>query len=311
MKKLIALLFAAFTLTTNAQTTQGIAPEYISDLCVVSYIHTDSLGFHWTLVHEKASSPNVVFYTIETASLANPTWTQQAFHDYQQASAFVLDTIPFDTATYFRVASFDSQQNLIYTSVGKPMMITDVQESVSHAALTFTNYEGIEPIYYIVYRGNSPLGLTPYDTIPFNQSAVLTYFDPEADSYGFNYYQIGAVRGSTCDENNASGYAAFSAIALSDIALAGSVGVNENQALLNSISLYPNPAQNTININLGLAASGNIQVLNTLGQVVKTAAFDKSGGQKLTLDIGTLPTGVYFVKVTMGNAAKTLRLVKE
>ncbi len=81
----------------------------------------------------------------------------------------------------------------------------------------------------------------------------------------------------------------------------------------NTITLYPNPAQNTLNINLSQAPTDNInvQVLNPLGQVVNTAIFDKSAGQKLTIDIGNLPAGIYFVKINMGNGVKTLRLIKE
>lgn len=310
MKKLFAVILAVLTIGANAQTTQGISPEYISELCVVSYIHTDSLGFHWTLVHEKASSPDVVFYTFETASIANPTWVQRAFHDYQQASAFVLDTIPFDTASYFRLATYDAAQNLIYTSTGKPMFITSVQESVTHTALTFSSYQGFTPPYYIIYRGNSPLTLAPYDSISGGPGAVQNYFDPEADSYS-HYYQIGAVRPTTCDGNNASGYAALSAIALSDIVLAGTVGVNEQQAL-NAITLFPNPTQNTLNINLNKTSNSNVsvQVLNPMGQVVKTQAFDKAAGQKLTLDIAALPTGIYFVQVQAFDGVKAFKVYK-
>jgi hypothetical protein len=77
--------------------------------------------------------------------------------------------------------------------------------------------------------------------------------------------------------------------------------------------ISPNPAQNILNINFSQVPTENItvQVLNTFGQLVKTHAFDKSSGQKLTVDIGDLSAGIYFVQVQMQNASRAFKVVKE
>ncbi|UPT65448.1 MAG: T9SS type A sorting domain-containing protein [Sphingobacteriales bacterium JAD_PAG50586_3] len=85
-------------------------------------------------------------------------------------------------------------------------------------------------------------------------------------------------------------------------------GVKE--ASINNITIYPNPAQNTLNINLGKApVNATIQLLNPLGQTVKTIS--QNNAQQLTVDIADMPAGIYFVRVNTPNAVKTLRIVKE
>lgn len=309
MKKFLLIIFSTFALNANAQTTQGIDPTLVSDICVFSFIYTDSTGFHWTVAHEKATSPTVEFYTLD--KYENSTWNQEVFHTSFDPSVFILDTVPFDSTSGFRLTSYDGSQNIIYQNLAKPIFIRSIEESVSHTALTFSRYIGFAPNAYIIYRGHSPVDLVPYDTIAASPNAVINYFDPEADSWGWNYYQIGAMRASPCDISNQSGWGAYTGIAFSDIALAGTVGVNE-QALLNNITLYPNPAQNNITVNLSKQPTEgvSINVLNPMGQLVQTTVFDKSAGQKLTVDVATLPTGIYFVQVQAFGGVKAFRLVK-
>lgn len=62
----------------------------------------------------------------------------------------------------------------------------------------------------------------------------------------------------------------------------------------NSVSLYPNPATNVINVVVNTAVSSNIQVevLNMMGQkTIMTQTVDN----KATIDIATLPAGYYMV----------------
>ncbi len=89
------------------------------------------------------------------------------------------------------------------------------------------------------------------------------------------------------------------------------LAVEENDAL-NAINIYPNPAQNNLTINLGKTSpeGATIQVLNTLGQVVKTNGFNKTTGQNLTVDLSGLATGLYFVQVQAFGGSKAFRIVK-
>ena len=72
----------------------------------------------------------------------------------------------------------------------------------------------------------------------------------------------------------------------------------------NSISIYPNPAQNEVTIK-STTTIERVVVVNMMGQVVVTSpSFDKNSGQasspkerEVLLNIQSLPAGVYFVKV--------------
>ena len=69
-----------------------------------------------------------------------------------------------------------------------------------------------------------------------------------------------------------------------------------------SISIYPNPVQNTLNIDLETnSTSVEVQILNTMGAEVLNKIVDVSGiDNKIQLQVGDLPKGVYFLKVNHG-----------
>lgn len=70
--------------------------------------------------------------------------------------------------------------------------------------------------------------------------------------------------------------------------------VKENSSELN-INIYPNPAEDKINIELKKETKGNVVITNQLGQVVKEMNID---GKELTIDIEDLTSGIYFINVS-------------
>lgn len=79
---------------------------------------------------------------------------------------------------------------------------------------------------------------------------------------------------------------------------------------LETISVYPNPAKNVLNISVPaeLGLPDNIAVYNSIGQLVENRS-PKSEDQ-LSLNTTAYSTGVYFVKVTIGQQNRTLRFIK-
>ncbi|MCH9660709.1 MAG: T9SS type A sorting domain-containing protein [Bacteroidetes bacterium] len=83
---------------------------------------------------------------------------------------------------------------------------------------------------------------------------------------------------------------------------ATTLGLNDNNAA--SFNLFPNPAQNEINIVSQEAGEKVVTVYDILGkQVINTTL------QGQILDIAQLTSGIYIVKVAQGNAIATKRLV--
>jgi hypothetical protein len=73
-------------------------------------------------------------------------------------------------------------------------------------------------------------------------------------------------------------------------------------------AVYPNPAQDQVNINLNMEQSENVEVsvFNTVGQVVLNENYGSMNGvNTLTLNLGNLTTGIYFVKIVVGDKVYT------
>jgi hypothetical protein len=82
-----------------------------------------------------------------------------------------------------------------------------------------------------------------------------------------------------------------------------------------SVSLYPNPASDFMNIEftLGTSTNGYITMYNSVGGVVKSINVNNIGGT-ITKEINTsdLSNGLYFVKVKSGDVSsvKTVSITK-
>ncbi len=90
------------------------------------------------------------------------------------------------------------------------------------------------------------------------------------------------------------------------------VGVNETVASFGTVSAYPNPANDVLNMNITLNNNENVTVsmFNTLGQTVITENRNlTSGANNVQLNTSNLEAGVYMVTVTAGNATTTTRVV--
>ena len=67
----------------------------------------------------------------------------------------------------------------------------------------------------------------------------------------------------------------------------------------NDISLFPNPAENEVYLNLEALAGqqGTVAISNSLGQVVQDLTFDQISKDPLRLDISRYSSGLYFVSI--------------
>ncbi|MDP3556347.1 MAG: T9SS type A sorting domain-containing protein [Bacteroidota bacterium] len=88
------------------------------------------------------------------------------------------------------------------------------------------------------------------------------------------------------------------------------VGLNKITHDLNAkIKLYPNPtADGFVNIDVPTTNYSKIEVVNILGAVVASQN-NTLNEEKIKLDLATLPTGTYFVKVTAGEKSYTEKLI--
>ena len=81
----------------------------------------------------------------------------------------------------------------------------------------------------------------------------------------------------------------------------GSPAGIDGPSILRNLELSPNPAQDEITFSLPDSGKEAVHVslLDPLGQVVRTVL--PAPGERIRIDLGTLPAGVYFVRAVAGN----------
>lgn len=79
-----------------------------------------------------------------------------------------------------------------------------------------------------------------------------------------------------------------------------------NTAGASSVSVFPNPAAGSVNIQLANASSGTARLYNTAGGLVYAAAFN---GSSVQLDVSTLPGGLYMLETESGGVVTRTKVV--
>lgn len=92
-----------------------------------------------------------------------------------------------------------------------------------------------------------------------------------------------------------------------------SVGLDEQLETIAQAILFPNPAQNVVNLTLNLAenAGVTVNIFDMAGKQVAAQSFEamNSGDNKIQIDTQDLVPGIYNTVVTSGNSVKNMRLV--
>lgn len=83
-------------------------------------------------------------------------------------------------------------------------------------------------------------------------------------------------------------------------------GIAENK--LESISVYPNPANDRVNMDLSAynGKTATVKIFNTLGQQLIASSFVASGVKTIAVD--ELPSGIYFTQLTVEGKTSTSKL---
>jgi len=150
----------------------------------------------------------------------------------------------------------------------------------------------IEPL--VVYSGETliTLVLMPNDKSSWDNSFIITALHESelADIYGIPISQV---------ELN-----------YPNLDFIETIGISENQELLSSLYLFPNPARDELSIefSLGQPATISFDLYNTLGiqclhQVYALLSRNK---HKKVFDISKLPRGSYFIRCIMTNSSSSV-----
>ena len=80
---------------------------------------------------------------------------------------------------------------------------------------------------------------------------------------------------------------------------------NSNE-ILTTVSLYPNPTKDVLNIETNSISKLNYSVINYLGQVVKSGSIENS-----SINVSNLNAGIYILQVNDGQKSVTKKFIKE
>lgn len=87
----------------------------------------------------------------------------------------------------------------------------------------------------------------------------------------------------------------------------GTAGVDDN-AFVNNVSLYPNPANSEITIGLQNPMKAEIKIFDMAGKLLQYEA-DAFIANKYTMDVSSLSVGVYFVRLNTEAGTATKKLI--
>ena len=84
----------------------------------------------------------------------------------------------------------------------------------------------------------------------------------------------------------------------------------EESELSNLINIYPNPTQGkfVLNIELPKAENINVQIVNTLGETIKTIDLRNITKVNYEIDLGEFSNGLYFVRIQTNNDLSVKRI---
>jgi len=76
-------------------------------------------------------------------------------------------------------------------------------------------------------------------------------------------------------------------------------------------NIYPNPANNNVNVNLPAEFNGTIQIADLNGKIINQMNVNSNFGETITMNIADLATGMYTITVTSEDGLSTTKLIKE
>ena len=90
------------------------------------------------------------------------------------------------------------------------------------------------------------------------------------------------------------------------------VGLNEADFELEAVSVYPNPTDNELNVRFTIpnSATTDIYVQDVSGKIVEQSSVAGAAGSNwVMMNTSELATGMYFLKVQVGDAQKTVQFI--
>ncbi|MBC8757445.1 T9SS type A sorting domain-containing protein [Kordia sp. YSTF-M3] len=265
-----------------------------TNLCMAIYcLFTANMyaqdGYTYTLIDN--GSYSFTIGAVPNASASN-------FATSVQSYGFTI-LLP-DGATATVTSSLGSAANATFfngTDVAQPTidgyLITETLGSP--AALPAPSAGTTTPIVTIQINGAPTSGILE---ILANDSALANAVTPLKSFMQADMIDNGAAVFTNVVDPNASGLSGVSSFDFSTLS------VEENQ--LTNLSIYPNPATDVVNIQNSEVALQKVEIYSMNGQLVRSQHNNLE-----RIQVNTLKSGLYIMKLYAANTSKTIKLIRQ
>jgi hypothetical protein len=295
---------------------------YINAVCDATPGVNDSsaimTSFETVCVYTAPWNENLESHTSTTRSSIENCWKTDAYdsHDYRWNILNQGETTlnPYEGNNYLRNTS-SFLNNTLNSGQEKAAILSPYINinSLSSPAMSF--------YYHMYLSGVHELSLDVYSNNTWHNDFFVIAGEQQAsvtDQWSYALIDLSSFSGEIRlrfngiaggDDLTFGDGTPESSIAIDDISVDEmSVLSTKNTTLTSSLVYYPTPTKNKLHLKSKTIIE-DILVFNTIGQNVKNfTAINKTDAE---LDISTLKSGLYFVKIKGSNYSNTIRILKE
>lgn len=264
----------------------------------------------------------VISYNIDNGTAQTYNWTGNLAHT--QSTTVQLPAITLPAGNHVFNVSLPTVNNVadqasLNDTKTQSVTLTPVFETEEIEVTIMTDDYGDETFWAIVDINAEEV---VFEGGPYNNNQLITetislqpdtcygfiIADDAGDGiccdYGNGYYEV-----RTSNNNIITQGGAFGEMEMFEFKTAPApMGVNEN-TLLNSISLYPNPVTSVLNIAMPNSELPEAYTIyNNLGQVVHTTKVNNAAS--LSINTSSYSNGIYFIKIEKNGQSKTMKFIK-
>ena len=79
---------------------------------------------------------------------------------------------------------------------------------------------------------------------------------------------------------------------------------------MNNIAIYPIPSKGIFNVSMGTITPKTVDVYDLTGKIVYSKSEFQNNPSQFSLDLSSISSGIYFVKIAAENQSVTKRILK-
>lgn len=186
--------------------------------------------------------------------------------------------------------------------VSLPIVLTQFygQKQTNKVVLQWTTSMEENVAQFVIERSSDGKNFKAIGTVPATGNSTITKSYTYADQSPFtnanDYYRLLV--------QDVSGSVTYSKVLI----------INFSTELTTSLQIFPNPVKNVLQVQLpgGFNGITSLQVFDLNGHLVKLNRIHSDGNAlNTTIDITTLPVGVFMLKATDGNQSVSTRFIKQ